>query len=406
MVLRPYRNRRREKSMKRLCAAVILLTLGSFLYGEDPESPLATYQRTFARGDLAAKLSAVEAASQEGGATMGPLYVQAVDFSLANVSLLGEDPVLLKLTETAVRELGPTGNVHVVPALWRVFNAFRDTGVRIAALKSLAALGTGDGLTVSNLNLFLSNQNKLRRSGAEVDQETVYACVEALGALGDPSSYGPLFAALTSSYPERIALQAQDSLLRLKGDYKGFLEGVIRDNPVAEKLVAFRSGMNNDGFSGPERGELAETALKVALDTPQGGASEGDLSQLRYAAVKELTSLRWARSAPEAIKNFYLSQTEFSKNSALKDSFIEAIDFLGAVSSSEAAQALSLQLGLINADMERTKSFDRDILLAVIEALGSLGDKVAFDYLLYIGYLDYPDDIKNAAREALNRLTW
>jgi hypothetical protein len=43
-------------------------------------------------------------------------------------------------------------------------------------------------------------------------------------------------------------------------------------------------------------------------------------------------------------------------------------------------------------------------VLAVIQNLGSLGDKVAFDYLLYARLLDYSDSIKKAAQESLNQL--
>jgi hypothetical protein len=73
---------------------------------------------------------------------------------------------------------------------------------------------------------------------------------------------------------------------------------------------------------------------------------------------------------------------------------------------SGAAQALSLQLGLLNSRMERNRDYDPDILISVIGALGDIGDKVAFDYLLYIGFLSYPDSIQNAARDALNKLKW
>ena len=45
-------------------------------------------------------------------------------------------------------------------------------------------------------------------------------------------------------------------------------------------------------------------------------------------------------------------------------------------------------------------------MLGVINALGRLGDRVAFDNLHYVGYLDYPERIKAAAREALNNLIW
>jgi hypothetical protein len=72
----------------------------------------------------------------------------------------------------------------------------------------------------------------------------------------------------------------------------------------------------------------------------------------------------------------------------------------------EAAQALALQLGYLNSRTEMSGEYDEAIVLALINALGELKDKSAFDYLLYVGYLNYPDKILAAAREALNRLRW
>ena len=46
------------------------------------------------------------------------------------------------------------------------------------------------------------------------------------------------------------------------------------------------------------------------------------------------------------------------------------------------------------------------VVLSVIKALGGLGDKAAFDYLLYATYLDYPSDVTDAARLALAKLKW
>ena len=76
------------------------------------------------------------------------------------------------------------------------------------------------------------------------------------------------------------------------------------------------------------------------------------------------------------------------------------------MSSSEAAQVLALQLGFINSRTEKTGLYDEAIILAIINSLGELADKSAFDNLLYIGYLNYPDKIQSAAREALARLKW
>jgi hypothetical protein len=80
--------------------------------------------------------------------------------------------------------------------------------------------------------------------------------------------------------------------------------------------------------------------------------------------------------------------------------------------SSDAAQVLSLQLGYQNSQFERTSKDgifsenDESLVLGVINALGQLEDRVAFDNLHYVGYLDYPERVKAAAREALNNLKW
>jgi hypothetical protein len=106
------------------------------------------------------------------------------------------------------------------------------------------------------------------------------------------------------------------------------------------------------------------------------------------------------------IKHFYRVQTDYNNGAAAREQLLEAVACLGAMNSGEAAQTLALQLGLFNSQMERTGEYDAGILLGVINALGELGDKIAFDYLLYIGYLDYPEEVQAAARSALNRLSW
>jgi hypothetical protein len=56
--------------------------------------------------------------------------------------------------------------------------------------------------------------------------------------------------------------------------------------------------------------------------------------------------------------------------------------------------------------MERTGQFDEAITRTIIQVLGDMGDKISFDYLLYISYLSYPEVIQSAAKEALEKLKW
>ena len=47
-----------------------------------------------------------------------------------------------------------------------------------------------------------------------------------------------------------------------------------------------------------------------------------------------------------------------------------------------------------------------NIVSALIQSLGALGDKSAFDCLLYTTYLNYPENIVAQARSALSSLKW
>jgi hypothetical protein len=63
-------------------------------------------------------------------------------------------------------------------------------------------------------------------------------------------------------------------------------------------------------------------------------------------------------------------------------------------------------MGYINSQTERNGEYDGELTMAVVKTLGEMGDKAAYDNLLYISHLSYPEQIKAAAREALNRLRW
>jgi HEAT repeat protein len=239
------------------------------------------------------------------------------------------------------------------------------------------------------------------------DYPAVSACIAALAALGNTSSFPALFSVMPAGYPDSIVQESASALESIRGDYQGFLIDVIRQNPPAEKLAAFRAGAENQKSSDQERAELAQIALEVSLDfLTSSGDRETAASEMRYAAVRLLGDLRWTRATRLAVRHFYRVQQDFNNGTASRERFLEAITCLGAMGSSEAAQPLVLQLGLFNSRMERNGEFDDAVTLGAVEALGEIGDKLAFDYLLYMSYLPYPEPIQPAAKEALRRLKW
>ena len=67
---------------------------------------------------------------------------------------------------------------------------------------------------------------------------------------------------------------------------------------------------------------------------------------------------------------------------------------------------LSSYLAELNEQTENGNPCSKTVVLAVINALGLLGDKTAFDNLLYVSYIGYPEEVIEASRNALARLKW
>jgi hypothetical protein len=396
-----------------LAGLVLFLVLGTAL--ESQESILNSYERNFMRASLSTKAGILLDAATDDRASefIGELYEFALRFSLQNVEILRGDPDLINLTVIAARGLGDSAQVRSIEPLWEVFTNFRDSHARIAALEALALLGKGNEQVAGNLNQFLANQNSLYRSGLDVDIPTLSACIAALGVLGRDSSFPVLYAALTTGYPDPVGAQAMAAMESLPGDIKANLTEILRKNPPGEKLAVLQTALASGRMSDAEKGAFAETALETGMDSSYAGAN-GSLAALCSLAVKTLTEYKWTGAADLALRYFYQVQSDYQEHRGPQEQerLLEAIACLAVMDSSDAAQALSLQLGYQNSQFERTEKdgalgeYDESLVLGLITALGRLADKIAFDNLHYVEYLDYPERIKAAAREALYNLKW
>ncbi|MDR1445157.1 MAG: hypothetical protein LBI94_09800 [Treponema sp.] len=393
-------------------ALAFFLVLGTALGAQ--ESILNSYQRNFMRASLSTKAGILlDAATDERASEfIGQLYEYALNFSLQNADILRGDPDLLNLTVLAARGAGNKGYTQSIDTLWNVFSGFRDSQIRIAALDALAVLAGGNAQILENLNQFLANQNSLYRSNMDVDIPTISACITALGALGGESSFSVLFAVIIAGYPEPLGTQAAAALEKLPGDTKANLTAILQKNPPVEKLAVFRAAISGRRMSDAEKGAFAQTALEIGMQKDAG--NENALAQLCSLAVQALRDFKWTGAAPAVVQYFYQVQSDYQENrtSQRRDLLLEAISCLAVMESFDAAQTLSLQLGYQNSQFERAVrdgtlgGNDETLVLGVINALGQLGDKVAFDNLHYVAYLEYSERIKAAAREALNNLKW
>ena len=294
------------------------------------------------------------------------------------------------------------GICHIKPSIQLLFNIYNDVQVRVEILGALGSM-EADVQVVTGLNNWLKLQNDRFRSGLEVEQQVIAEAVVTLGELGDSSSFPIVFSTGSAKYSDDITYKANLALKNLEGSYSQSLIEVIKTSVPADKLAALKLAIIDDEMSIEEKGNLFKTALETGVIS-KVDIDEATMRELRYSAVRQLTQLKWADASDLVIEHFNQVSVEYERGIAPKSSVLEAISCLGAMGTHEAASRLTLYLEFMNSYMENGQEIDLQISLAVIVNIGIIGDSIAFDHLLYSGYLDYPASVKRAAREALNSL--
>jgi len=391
-----------------LIFAVLLVTSLSVVSAQDAseEDPmLLAFQKSFARGSLSTKIQVLQDASEMNGPEMGPLYRQAIEFILDNIRTLRDDTAAQELAVLAVNLIGMHEYTPAADIIWRLFEQSSSVRIQIAVMSALGSVAGDNPELISKLNTWMASQNNAMRSGGNVDRQVLAECVVTLGKIGNENSYGLLFSASYLKYSDEITYKADGALEQLGGDYVANISRVIEQNPPVEKLEALKRADSREALSVEQKATIAMKALSYGLDSRVVAEEEKPvLRELRYEAVRALTEYRWAEATKLVIDHFDQTTVEVDRGETSTSSLLEAIAGLGAMGTHEAAVRLSLYLEVMNAYVENGQPVDTQVALAVVNNLGALGDRVAFDYLLYTGYLDYAPPVKRAAREALDNL--
>ncbi|MAG14023.1 MAG: hypothetical protein CMN78_05450 [Spirochaetales bacterium] len=384
---------------------LIFLLCSIHIWAQDSDAVLQAFQKNFVRGNLTTKIQVLQDAILQSEIDMGPLYLQSLDFVIDNADIFENDLVARELAVLSIRLIGLAGHRNALFPLWELFVLDSTRTVRIEILNAIGGLIPIDNELVLNINGWLQTQNEKLRRGEDVDAEVLEEAVVTLGKIGDDSSFPVLFTVSILGGSNEIDEKAREALYSIEGDFKELILRVIEKNSLQEKLEALRIGLANDDLFDRHKGQIAEVALKKGLYEQTTQAADREfLRQLRYESIRVLTELSWSQATTDAVAHFEKTLEEQAIGIGRTFHVIEAVECLGSMASHEAAVRLALYLDILNSDVENGKDVEDDIVLSVIRSLGALGDIVAFDYLLYAGYLDYSDSIKKAARESLNRL--
>jgi hypothetical protein len=391
-----------------ICIFIAFTAVASVSFAQDAQKILDTFRRNFAIASLDVKIQILQdAAAGKTASAMGPLYQQAVDFVTDNAGLIPTDARFNQLGGIAAQQIGVVNYTAGKDSVWKLFTVTQDSQTLASAAAALGVVGAGDADTIANLNRYADSQNTVFASGRTPDLAVVAACFKALGALGDPSSFPVLFSSMNLGYPDKVAAIAHDALLIIKGDFKEMLLGVIKGRPLPEKKLALQMSVDSDKLTDEQKAQVCEVALDISLhSTASDAAGKGQLREIRFMAATALGARKWSHATSLLIEHLDMSIGEFDKGLVDRNHLLDAIASLGAMNAHDAAVRLTQFLVLINSYTEKGKAYDDQVVFAVLQNLGALADKVAFDDLMYTQYLNYSTGVKKAARAALDKLKW
>lgn len=377
----------------------LFFALAAAVFAEAENPAFASGAKKFTEAPLEEKAGILSGAASLD--FFGQLCEFALKFALGNPERAGE-PAMSNLIIRAAKGIGDHLYSPAAETLWETFIQFNGTSERIEIINALVLVAEGDRLA-GRLNRLVEEENEYEE---RTDYPLLRTLIKALGKTGDENSYQVLFQTLLIPYNDELLSDAKKSLASVayrRGDVQAFFEEIIRAGPLDEKLAAFRLGVDHNIAGSLEKGSLAEAALKAGLDAPRGDGGE---RYLRMEAARVIEELKWVYALPLAFRYYSFADAAFraSGERAEKTEFLAAAGCLAAMGDAGAARTLSLRLGLINSTMEFSGEYDGEIVLALIDALGGLGYRAAFDNLSYVGLLPYPETIKKRAAAALKRL--
>jgi len=383
----------------------LLVLITPCVFGDS--AVLQSYMKRFSGSELAAKAEVLRNAASDSriNESVSQLYEFALRYALDNYDDMENLSGMNNIISIAVKGLRNAGSAASVDILWELFLKYPHYVIKADILVTLGILGKGNQNIINAINNYLMEINIMFASEDViiVDYSLVSACITAIMEMGDSSSYPVLFTLLYAGYPEVIVSEAYGALDYINGDLLLYIRNIMEKNPPEEKFIAFKAGINSNRLSLSERGQLAELALETGLYDFEGDA---DLIAMRYAAIQILTSLQWTKASSLVVRYYHRVLADYFQGIVSKTHLIESIACLGIIGDSSAALALGLQLGLINEKTKSTGAFDADITMAIVRALGFIGSNAVYEHLLYTTNLSYSENIKIAAREALDCLKW
>jgi hypothetical protein len=398
--------------MKRLLVLLlVLVAVAAFAQdGEDqPDNQSSLVERyisNFRNANLQTKMAILEASEDEALQEMAPLYADALSYLVSNANDIRRNTTLQQMTDFVVEKITEAEYAPAAEPLWQLFLNRREPLARVSILQAISATGQGNQQVVVNLNQWISDRNRLKAGGEDVDLQVLHQAVVTAGELGSSSSFPVLLEARLQQYSERISNSAVESMQSLEGDQVQLAIDALAGRDPKDKMEAFSFFVQSGLYADEQEPLIAQAALNQALQaTVSEPTVTAELRQLRYAAALVVSDAEYSEATRTMIRHFNQTVLEYDRGVTTRQRVLEAVAGLGAMDTDEAAVRLTDYLELLNTYTELDRPYDTQIVMAVIRNLQRLGRPGSYNALFYCTLLDYPSRVKEAAREAMRAVS-
>lgn len=369
----------------------------------DKSSEDLTIFANFITGSLYDKVDIIKSVSSDEVPQI--FFEQSLEFALQNKDLIENHPAYYPLILSSIKKLNFNSSETTDDLLLKIYNDFSDYNLRLAILNAFSIIKI-DNPNVSILVNDVVTQEFEKKDSSSVD--FFVAGLKTLENIKDINSFDLVFSCYKENISEEITKASCDTLYSLSPMYNDKILNIVINNDLEDKALAFKIVTTNPK---KDKNFSAEIASKLLFETINNIGEVSELSQdqigLQLAAFKILEESKWTKETSLVLDFFDLAQKEYYELMISEGEFTSIIYALKEFPTTETCRALTDFLASQYSETLTTGSYNNDVMLAVISTLGELGDKDAFDTLLYvISCPDYSDEIITASRTALEKLKW
>lgn len=390
--------------MKKILSILFFISFVFQIFPQNKDSKIK-----FIKGNIVDKTKAIKESTGEDSYWLAE---KAIQFALDNKEILGNDRELDALVVSAILTITPEyvasadklSQAEILFNFTKLFNIFSSSNtVQIAVLSKILLLK--DSIQTTDFTEELNNY--LQSDGiATADKSVLKSVISTLESIGNNKSFNILFSLYINPEFESVQNDLENTLIKLAPNYIDEILYIINEKDIAKNKPLFEKIVKNSKISKNNLCEIAENLLNSSILYVENSTEKDDFTKLQIEVLQVLSSNNWTRASSSAISFFIFAKDKFTNGLISEEDMIKIVSSLINVAPIESISPLVSYLVELNSLTEMGKSVSIPVVEAVIKTLGAIGNKSAFDSLLGVTYLNYPESVLSAAREALAGLKW